>query len=260
MKLVIDEKLKHRLVGLAVIISLGMIFIPAMVKKSGQKIEGNFSVNMNLPKKPILPDVAEADEDKLFKTIKVSRVELPGVSGEKQLPKLVHAEPLNVDSDIMGSAVRVAREEGTQSTATQVAATQGATTSLKGAVKVASKEVSKRPIQVAISKPIPKLVAKPQARQTMKSVVAGAKKAVNTRQVYAVQLASFSQLNNAQTLVNKLHASGYKATMVRISGRMGPIYKVFSGHSPNKNEALRIKGQLASKMQLNGFVVNTGVS
>lgn len=32
MKLVIDEKLKHHLVGVAVVLSLGAIFLPAMMK------------------------------------------------------------------------------------------------------------------------------------------------------------------------------------------------------------------------------------
>ena len=36
MKLVIDEKVKHRLVGLAVILSMGIIIAPAVLKKSQQ--------------------------------------------------------------------------------------------------------------------------------------------------------------------------------------------------------------------------------
>ena len=72
MKLVMDEKLKHRLIGLAVIISLGAIFAPAMMKKSSQRLESNFSVNVKLPPKPLAPDVVMTDEKEMFKTIKDS--------------------------------------------------------------------------------------------------------------------------------------------------------------------------------------------
>ena len=34
MKLVLDERIKHRLVGIAVILSIGIIFTPALFKKS----------------------------------------------------------------------------------------------------------------------------------------------------------------------------------------------------------------------------------
>lgn len=78
--------------------------------------------------------------------------------------------------------------------------------------------------------------------------------------MYAVQLASFSQLSNAQALVGKLNSKGYKAKFIRTSGKQGPVYKVYAGHSPRKVDALKLKSQLASAMQLNGFVVNTGVS
>ncbi len=60
--------------------------------------------------------------------------------------------------------------------------------------------------------------------------------------------------------MNKLHSKGYKATYAKVSGKQGAIYKVFAGHSPNKNDVIRVKTQLASAMQLNGFVVNTRVS
>ena len=34
MKFVMNEQLKHRLTGLVVLLSLGVIFVPAMIKKS----------------------------------------------------------------------------------------------------------------------------------------------------------------------------------------------------------------------------------
>lgn len=262
MKLVIDEKLKHRLIGLAVIISLGMIFIPAMIKKSSQKLDGNFSLNLSIPEKPLIPDVAEGDEEELFKTIKVSRVQLPSVSGKKQLPKLVQAEPLNVNADIMDSALKVAKQEAIAPESIQIATKPVIAT----AAKALSKSVSKKLVLVAKKPVVTRGVKVTQLKrpivkpQVVKKVVATTQKAQIRKASYAVQLASFSQFNNAQSLINKLRASGFNATMIRLSGTHGPVYKILAGHSPTKNEALRVKGQLATKMQLNGFIVNTGVS
>ena len=79
MKLVMDEKLKHRLIGLAVIISLGAIFAPAIMKKSSQNLESNYSVNIKLPPKPLVPDVVSSNEKEVFQTIKVAKVKIPSV-------------------------------------------------------------------------------------------------------------------------------------------------------------------------------------
>lgn len=83
MKLIMDEKVKHRLIGLAVIISLGAIFAPALIKKSSQSPESNFSVNVKLPPKPLPPDVVITDEKEVFKTIKVAKTEIPPIPVEK---------------------------------------------------------------------------------------------------------------------------------------------------------------------------------
>ncbi len=93
MKLVLDEKLKHRLIGVAVIISLGAIFAPALIKKSNLRNEGNFTVNVQLPPKPVAPNIVINDEQEVFKTIKIAKVTLPQ-DNEKPSIELTKAEPL----------------------------------------------------------------------------------------------------------------------------------------------------------------------
>lgn len=85
MKLVMDEKLKHRLIGLAVVISLGAIFAPAMLLKSNKNLD-KLSVHIALPPKPAAPDVVVTDEKELFKTVKVARVDIPAIPTEQELP------------------------------------------------------------------------------------------------------------------------------------------------------------------------------
>jgi DedD protein len=247
MKLVMDEKLKHRLIGLAVIISLGAIFAPAIMKKSSQSLENNYSVNIKLPPKPLVPDVVSSNEQDVFKTIKVAKVKIPSVSEDHQLPELVRAETIKSDSINTNKATAVARTESeVKSEPIQLALNEAAQSTVKKAINVAA------------VKPKKALPAKANVRTVQ---VAKAKTTpVSKRDVYAVQLASFAQLSNAQSLVSRLHTKGYKANYIKASGKNGPIYKVYVGHSPSKLDVLKVKTQLASAMQLNGFIVNTGVS
>ncbi|MCL9684630.1 SPOR domain-containing protein [Legionella maioricensis] len=254
MKLVMDEKLKHRLVGLAVILSLGAIFAPAVMKKSSQHVDGNFSVNVKLPPKPLAPDVVLTDEKEVFKTIKVAKVEIPSVSEKRQLTELVKAEP--VKSDLINANPKPDVKVAANSNAAPVhlAVNEAANNTAKKIIKVANPQPAKPPVAVALKqKAVTKVVPVTKVAQ------ANNKPSIR-KDIYAVQLASFSQLANAQTLVNKLHSKGYKANFIRTKGKQGPVYKVYVGHSPRKTDVMKLKTQLASAMQLNGFVVNTGVS
>ncbi|RUR19770.1 SPOR domain-containing protein [Legionella sp. km535] len=265
MKLVMDEKLKHRLIGLAVIISLGAIFAPAVLKKSSQNLENNYSVNIKLPPKPLVPDVVSTNEKDVFKTIKVAKVKIPAVSDENQLSELVRAEPIksdlvntnkavsvaNIEPELKSEPVQLALNQAAKSTAKQTIAKQ---TVVKQTVAAAAvKRKSPAPVVAARNKPIPK--------STKVLSVAKAKNIpANKKDLYALQLASFSQISNAQSLVKRLQTKGYKANFIKTASRNGAVYKVYVGHSPRKLDVMKLKNQLASAMQLNGFIVNTGVS
>lgn len=250
MKLVLDEKLKHRLIGLAVIVSLVAIFAPAVMKKSSQNLVTNYSVHVRLPQKPVAPHVEMSDEKELFETIKVAKVHIPEVSAESQLPELAAME--TIKSDSLVQPVHELAENKKQDTLNEPVISE---------VKKQAKLALKAPIKAA---PVLAVIKKPAAkintamrRPIPKKVVV---KALAKADIYAVQLASFAQLANAQALVNKLHSKGYKASFTRMKGQQGPIYKVYAGHSSNKTAVLKVKTQLASAMQLNGFIVNTRVS
>ncbi len=259
MKLVIDEKLKHRLIGVSVILSLGAIFLPAMMKKSSQRLDGHFSVNVQLPPKPVAPNVAVIDEEQMFKTIKIARVQLPAASSAQATTNqtkedFIAAAPVKDDRVIPVAKVESAPEiERPIELALLNNAAQNA---VKHGIKVAANKPVIKPVKA------PAIVAKASgAPSVSKQVVAkAAAKPAIKRDIYAVQLASFSQLANAQALVTKLQQKGYKANYTRIAGKNGAIYKVYVGHSPIKDNVVKLKTQLASAMQLNGFVVNTGVS
>lgn len=254
MKLVLDEKVKHRLIGIAVIISIGAIFAPAIMKKSNQRLESNFSVNVQLPPKPVAPDVVMTDEKDMFKTIKIAKVTVTDVSDQKQLPQSVQAETIKSDSNSKVADSDLIPENKIEPI--KIAADQAAKKTARDTIKVA---VVSRPVVKA--KPVTIAQRPKKAPKVNKPVkVAKITKPALKHDIYAVQLASFSQLSNAQSLVNRLHGKGYKASFAKVPGRQGATYKVYVGHSSRKVDVMRLKVQLASAMQLNGFVVNTGVS
>ena len=255
MKLVMDEKLKHRLIGLAVIISLGAIFAPAVVRKSSQRVEHKYSVNIKLPPRPTAPNVAATDEKELFKTVKVARVKVAPVVENKLDNQLVKARPINsaeIASNTESQLPKIIANSKPEPMTNAIE--KAAKLASKRAVTIASLETSTAK-QVA-SNTVPKK-SSPQAVRV--AAKAKAKQKV-IKAVYAVQLASFSQKSNARSLVNKLHKKGYKASFAAVSSAKGTVYKVYAGHSVTKDEANKLKTQLASSMQLDGFVVNTEVS
>ena len=70
MKLAIDERTKHRLTGLVVIMAVAIIFVPAMLKKSNKHLEENIHISVQLPPRPSFPKVAVTEEKAVFETIK----------------------------------------------------------------------------------------------------------------------------------------------------------------------------------------------
>lgn len=96
MKLIMDERLKHRLVGLAVILSLGVIFVPALIKKSNQHFHGSLNVSVELPPKPALPKVILLNEQAMFKAAEAEEVKLPAIPiPQVAVQSLAKAKPLS---------------------------------------------------------------------------------------------------------------------------------------------------------------------
>ena len=126
MKWSIDEKAKHRIVGLAVILSVLGAALPFIVGKNDILMDEGIRVSVEMPRKPMMPSVKTADVAEVFQTEEVAHVELPTVPAIKEvvLPSKVVSAP-------------------------KILLT-------KPAVKIASKPVIK-----PVVKPISKVIAKP---------------------------------------------------------------------------------------------------
>ncbi|MGQ3891131.1 SPOR domain-containing protein [Legionella sp. CNM-4043-24] len=247
MKLVMDERLKHRLVGLAVVISLGAIFAPAILKQSNQRFDDKRALSVKLPSRPEAPKVVSKNEAALFKRMTVAHVELPSVKDEpKPTTSLARAEPLSqMDDELKPMLAETVKEP--------------AVVSLSVAEK--KEEPVLEPKRAVIAPVIVKkaAVVSAVAKKAPARAVASVKKAPvnNNKKSYAVQLGTFSQQKNAVTLVARLKSKGYRSFMVKSSTAKGTVYRVLVGQANERKEASVLQQKLARVEQVKGFVVPT---
>lgn len=253
-----DERVKHRLIGLAVILSIGAIFAPAIMKKSSQRIDANMIVSVKLPAKPSQPNIDMTAKKGMFENAKVAHVELPSVNDKQlTLPSLAKAESLSKSNeknelpgerlalaDIETKADSQALKTDTQSQKPQivsakVAAVHKVAKGLKfSAPPAKSKEVAKNP-----------KVIKPLEKNTFES---------KSKKGFTIQLATFSQQRNADNLISKLKMKGYVATSSRVKTSDGFVYKVLVGQVNKKEQAQELQAKLANALQMKGFIIATG--
>lgn len=212
MKFVMDENVKHRLTGVVVILSIAVIFLPAMMKKSNRHFEESISVSMKLPVKPLPPAVVIPKQNAMFKSVKVAHIEIPAMAEAPYPSVIAKAEPLSVNPPPV-----MAKAES-------------------------SVKKSVIPAAVLPAKIIAAIAPKP------------------SKKGYGIQLASFTQQRNAEYLVARLRKQGYVATYMKFNGKQGTFYQVVVGQVDQRNDALNLQKKLATNMQLNGFIIKTGVS
>lgn len=226
MKFILTEQMKHRIVGVIVIVSLASIFLPALMKKSNYRFDETISVAVRLPAHPPAPKVHVVNEKQLFETVKVAKVKLDPLPTAPVL-QTVKAQPI--------SQVEVppAQEMANIDSLVKPAITTVANV----------KPLEQKPVIAKINPLI-----KPPLANSIKTGL------------FAVQLATFSQQKNAEVLVSKLKAKGFQATYYKFTGKQGILFKVLVGEAPRKEEAANLQKQLAQSMNLKGFVVKKGVS
>lgn len=272
MKLVIDERVKHRIIGLAVILSIGAIFAPAIMKKSNQRFDGNVSVSVELPAKPTQPDIALTEKKAMFEAVRVAHVELPDVQNEQPLSTLAKAEPLSQMNESNASltepvAATVAKviENEDPSFLTTTQSKEDLALIKEKPASVAAIAAAKKVAKAAPLPPAPKakVIAKNSVRNNAKNnkiVKPVAKRDLKrlSKSGYAVQLATFTRQRNADSLISKLKGKGYTATYNKVKTSEGTVFKVIVGQVNKKEQARVLQQRLASAVQIRGFIVTTG--
>jgi DedD protein len=111
MNVAVDERTKHRITGLIVIMAVAIIFVPAMLKKSNQRLEENIHVSVQLPPKPTLPKIALATEQTVFETVKVARVTLPTPIEPILASQIARIENLKAKAILNPPAVKISQNK-----------------------------------------------------------------------------------------------------------------------------------------------------
>ena len=76
------------------------------------------------------------------------------------------------------------------------------------------------------------------------------------KRVWVIQVGSFALAKNAHGLIKKLQSLGYQAFEEQIFTKKGPVYRVRVGPEVNKKQAIKIRNDIKSRVNLLGLVVS----
>lgn len=231
-----DENIKQRLVGAAVLVALAVIFLPALFDKDERVAIDTTSqippaptietVDIPRPTKPeginvppagtlFQPELVEDEEDKEKpETIKTKTEE--------------ESKPTANDSKQVASAVEADKTDSTQTTDTKLASTAKP----EPQTKVVTKPVS-TPLPTPVTvKPVPtkpKTPAKPRLSES--GVPIG----------WVIQAASFKSAKAAQGFTDKLLKAKYEAYFKSVETSKGEYFRVFVGPYVDEQQAIDVK-------------------
>lgn len=203
-----EQKLKERLVGAAVLVAVAVIFIPIIFTDSQ---DTEVILGSNIPEKPetnfnsrIVP-VIESDDEPSSAPNDLEKVESENIeSGKSQNDAMVTEQKVVAEKVISASENKAEKQAIEQKQATTEA--EGSTT-------------------VGLS-------------------------------AWIVQLGSFTEEDNAQSLNTKLRKAGYPSFVEPIKKDGKISYRVRVGPEIKRSEADALLKKLKDKMQLDGIVVS----
>ena len=242
--------LKQRLIGAAVLIALGVIFIPMLLTGDGKFLSED--MESNVPPKPMyeleVPKVLPLDKRELQSSDPVIE---PATQTDTQADKKQTDENQGEKMANAGSDVTANKEPEAVAPATKAPAVSAEpkTSESKPAEPKSSEpstanqnEPEKTASAPAAEKPVVTEAAK---ESTKKPIVSG----------WAVQLGSFSVQKNAVKLRDSLRKKGY-ASFVEESTQNGKTsYRVRVGPELTRELADDMKKKLKAETKIDGFVV-----
>lgn len=233
-----EQRLKQRLVGAIVLVSLAVVFVPLLFDSPRELDEGYSATPIDgIPERPQV----EADAPARI------TIEVP------QTPRLDAA---------------VEREHGRQGAGT-AAADRGASSDAP-ASSSASSDASDASDASAVAPAAtgPSASARPSASSSAGAAPAaaapddasGSKQAATDASAAAsggwlVQLGSFRESENARALRKSLEARGYTAFVEAGPSAQGEVFRVFVGPMPRREQAEDSAAKLRSEMALKGIVM-----
>lgn len=264
-----DQELKQRLIGAAVITALAAIFIPMLfddpIDETGKSIN-----ELKIPEMPakvqdveIMPlpekveDVAtEAPIEKppLPQSTPAVSVPAPAVSEGEDEAALEAPKPKvrlgAKETAVVPRSAQVVEPEPDVAEAEDIPVRPETLKPAKSTATPASALPSPiKPAQPVLNKP---LESKPSvAEAAAKPVAPAAGESATTR--WYLNAGSFSQKSNAVSLLDTLKQQGFAATLKEVTSDKGTVYKVRVGPMLDKAKAQAVKSKLA-QINVNSFV------
>lgn len=218
-----EQRVKQRLIGAVILVALGVIFIPMLLK--GPVERDRLGVPVEIPPRPQVapvPDIPKADT--LYEPA-------PG----QQLPE----SPPSVNAPTANAAV-----EARGSAAAPTDPPRASTSALKSAVPEKSAGEDERTV-------VRNDNATASQTNTSPSAAAGEASA----SAWAVQAGSFQDRDNAWALRQELRKGGFSAYVEQARYAQKPLFRVRIGPVADRGEAEQLAAQLHEARGIEGLVV-----
>ncbi len=217
-----DQQLKQRLVGVTVIFSLAVIFLPMLLDGSGDRPK---HLEISIPTPPKIPSYVTVED----KVIELTR----------KVEKLPQLEALIVDEIADQPVV----QKSTSKTEKLVVAKQNNKSEAEAAVIKST---------VAQAKPIPPVKTKVPVEVSKKPV-----KKQTGGTSWVIQVGSFSDKAKAYKLRDKLRKSGLASVFIEKFKHNGVLnYRVRMGPFISRNKARVIGNKVRAKYNIKGLVMH----
>lgn len=267
--------MKQRIIGAVVLVSLAVIFIPMLL--DGNRQYERVIVKTNIPPKPrsfnskIIPLDLEkpASTDTTTTTTPPAPTVSPHIKPLKQATPTVAKKPEAVSSDTKTASKTtikaVSKPVASKPTEARPAASTVTKTTAKPVSRAAENEDSATVTAIDKSTRLARVepVVSGQPLTGGSGASAGAPVADSSGKsprtgvaAWAVQVGSFEQEANANTLRDRLRKRGYASFVERIYGKSAVSYRVRVGPELDRKTADALRDKLASREKLNGLVVH----
>jgi len=229
-----EERLKQRLVGAVVLVSLAVVFVPLMFDMSGDtggEMGGETAADpiSGIPERPQVEFGAP------------TRITLDAPS----TPRL----DTELERGLGNGMSRADTGERTVSSEDSAAGAPASSSGASGSAPVAA--ASEAGSRASVARPDPATVKRrPEPGSASKPVPEAA-----AAGGWTVQLGSFLKSENAAALRKRLQARGYTAFVESGSSAQGAVSRVFVGPMPDREQARASAAKLRREMALEGIVV-----
>lgn len=247
-----DVTLKQRLIGGAVLVAVAVVFLPMIF--DGSSREKPVALDMDVPPEPDYSFAPPPDASKEKQAAIRPKSDRPAAPGKQpparrsdaRLPAAGSAQttPASRPKDASTNPPADAKSAGSKA-AIAPAGVETKTAAVDPAAEVSATGPESAPRS-------PPAVSEPAAAQSP----SGGEQASARTPAWAVQVGSFSEHENAQTLRNQLRASGFAAFEEKVKTGGEQVFRVKVGPELDRARAEALQGKLRSQKDLRGIVVS----